>query len=214
MATVRMSDRIKTDVREEARRQFKKVNPKQDFSLELGDKIYNKYIAPLVPKIKKLKKEADIKGYFTFTKTSALDIGIESKDGEVSDNLDIPMSAEREVPSTNSGYGGSAARLNLKVNSLEAKEIRKILNFNEDVGIKKREYVNLVADNLDNFTTLNQALKAWPALEKLITDNWAIQRVHERVKRKKKQNEQRAEIELNETELNSVILTNSLLGDD
>ena len=41
-----------------------------------------------------------------------------------------------------------------------------------------------------------------------------MQRVHEKVKRRKKQDEQRAEIELNETELNSVILTNSLLGDD
>jgi len=213
MATVRMSDKLKVDIRSEAKRQFKKVNPKQEFSLELGDRIYNKYIAPLTPKIKKLDKEANLKGYFGFTKSSELDIGIETKGGEISDYLNIPMSAEREIPGS-SGYGSSAARLNLKANSPEAKEIRKILNFNEDIGNKKHEYTSLVADNLDNFTTLNQALKAWPALEKLITDNWAMQRVHERVKRKKKQDEQRAEIELNETELNSVILTNSLLGDD
>jgi len=213
MATVRMSDRLKSDIRSEARRQFKKVNPKQEFSLELGDKIYNKYFSPLIPKIKKLRKEANLKSYFYIMTTSTLDIGIETKSGEVSDNLDIPMSAEREVPGQ-SGYGNSTARLNLKFNSPESKEIRKIIDSNEDISIKKREYVDLVENNLANFTTLNQALKAWPALAKLITDNWAIQRIHEKVKRKKKQDEQRAEIELNETELNSIILTNSLLGDN
>ena len=131
MATVRMSDKLKADIRDEARRQFKKVNPKQDFSLKLGDKIYNKYIAPLIPKIKKLDKEANLKGYFGFTKSSDLDIGIETKDGEISDHLDIPMSAEREIPGS-SGYGSSSARLNLKSSSPEAKEIRKILNFKKN----------------------------------------------------------------------------------
>ena len=61
MATVRMSDRLKADIRSEARRQFKKVNPKQEFSLELGDKIYNKYLAPLIPKIKSLIKKLILK---------------------------------------------------------------------------------------------------------------------------------------------------------
>ena len=55
-------------------------------------------------------------------------------------------------------------------------------------------------------------------MEKLIAGTsdgaWVLQRVNEKVQRKKKQAEQRAEIELNETDLNSVILTNALIGDD
>ena len=54
--------------------------------------------------------------------------------------------------------------------------------------------------------------RAWPALKDLVSQD-KIDKVYEKVERKAKQQQQREAIEIQEQELNSVILTASLLGD-
>ena len=65
---------------------------------------------------------------------------------------------------------------------------------------------------VEQFTTLNQALKAWPALAKLCPPE-KISKVHEKQQRKRKEAENRAKIIPIENEINQTILTASLLED-
>lgn len=86
----------------------------------------------------------------------------------------------------------------------------RMYNDNQDRGA--RQYKDKVKETISSFTTLNQALRAWPALKDLV-DQDKIDKVYEKVERKAKQQQERESIEIHEQELNSVILTASLLGD-
>ena len=85
----------------------------------------------------------------------------------------------------------------------------RMYNDNQDRGA--RQYKDKVRETISSFTTLNQALRAWPALKDLV-DQDKIDKVYEKVERKAKQQQERESIEIHEQELNSVILTASLLG--
>ena len=68
---------------------------------------------------------------------------------------------------------------------------------------------------LKQFTTLNQALRAYPALDKLV-DADLMAKVHKKQERKRKQEAQKEKaIDLDQsTKLTEDILTASLLGDE
>ena len=91
-------------------------------------------------------------------------------------------------------------------------ELVSIREHNDKVYNGGREYKQKVQETIASFTTLNQALKAWPALKDFVPQS-KIDKVYEKVERKAKQQQQREAIEVQEQELNSVILTASLLGD-
>ena len=91
-------------------------------------------------------------------------------------------------------------------------ELVSIREYNDKVYTGGRQYKQKVQEAIAAFTTLNQALKAWPALKDLVPQD-KIDKVYEKVERKAKQQQQREAIEVQEQELNSVILTASLLGD-
>ena len=84
--------------------------------------------------------------------------------------------------------------------------------YNDNLYNGARQYKDKVRETIANFTTLNQALKAWPALKDLV-DQDKINKVYEKVERKAKQQQERESVQIHEQELNSVILTASLLGD-
>tara|TARA_R100001463_G_scaffold30691_1_gene69795 strand:+ start:991 stop:1656 length:666 start_codon:yes stop_codon:yes gene_type:complete len=221
MATVRMSDKLKWATVDEAERQFANVNKNKEISLDIGDAIYTKYVLPVVESAQSfILKHPNVKNFIRLDTASSLQIGfvIPAYDDETemtySSSNTIEMSAERTTPAAGNNNYHNHISFYIPHDCEEAIQIKEIRDYNEDIHNRAYEYRNKVSDTLDNFTTVNQALKAWPALEKLITDSWVLQRVNEKVQRKKKQDEQRAEIELNETDLNSVILTNALIGDD
>lgn len=221
MATVRMSDKLKWATVDEAERQFANVNKNKEISLDIGDAIYTKYVLPVVESTQSfILKYPNVKNFIRLDTASSLQIGfvIPAYDDQTemtySSSNTIEMSAERTTPAAGNNNYHNHVSFYIPHDCEEAIQIKEIRDYNEDISTRAYEYRNKVSDTLDNFTTVNQALKAWPALEKLITDSWVLQRVNEKVQRKKKQDEQRAEIELNETDLNSVILTNALIGDD
>ena len=92
-----------------------------------------------------------------------------------------------------------------KIISVEQRETKRLA--------KRAADVHKVEQALEQFTTLNQALKAWPALTKLV-DQDKISKVHEKQQRKRKEQQQRSKIKPIEQGLNQTILTASLLGDD
>ena len=222
MATVRMSDKLLDQAIDEAKRQFDNVNKTKEISLDIGDLVYTNYVTPVLEAAKLLRAtHPHVKNFMRFEDQTTLSVGYivpntdvnDKRDVNYTSDMELNMSAAREVPGSGARHYNTTV-FYIPFDCEEAVQIREITNFNEDRSIKRREYADKVKDTLNNFTTVNQALKAWPALEKLITDPWVLQRVNEKVQRKKKQAEQRAEIELNETDLNSVILTNALIGDD
>jgi len=92
-----------------------------------------------------------------------------------------------------------------KIISVEQRETKRLA--------KRAADVHKVEQALEQFTTLNQALKAWPALTKLV-DQDKISKVHEKQQRKRKEQQQRSKIKPIEQGLNQTILTASLLGED
>ena len=213
MATVRMSERLKYAITSEAQRQFDNVNEEKELPMEIGDKIYEKHVKPFVTEAKALIKKHNFESCLEIQEYGELQVNIISNvSKETTHRTEINMSASRECPK---GSYHDAAAIKISNVSEEGKAISAILYENEDMEQRGRDYKEKVQVAIENFSTLNQALKAWPAIKKLIPEEekWALQRVYEKVERKKKTDEQRAEIELNEAELNSVILTNSLIGD-
>ena len=105
---------------------------------------------------------------------------------------------------------GNASKVVLDCPLVEEAFNTRMYNDNQYEGA--RHYKDKVRETISSFTTLNQALKAWPALKDLV-DQDKIDKVYEKVERKAKQQQERESIEIHEQELNSVILTASLLGD-
>ena len=212
MATVRMSDRLVWGIRDEAKNQFDNINPKKEFPMSIGDAIYREKIEPFMNKVTPIIEEYNFKDALKIETHEELHIGLLGMNDTRSDSARVPMSASRNVPADR--Y--SSCTIDLEATDENAIAIKEVLKFNEDIGIRRNEYEDKVKEALEIFTTLNQALKAWPAIKKLIPDEekHLLARVYEKVQRKKKQDQQRAEIELNEAALNEVILTNSLIGGD
>ena len=105
---------------------------------------------------------------------------------------------------------GNASKAVLDCPLVEEAFNTRMYNDNQYEGA--RHYKDKVMETISSFTTLNQALRAWPALKDLV-DQDKIDKVYEKVERKAKQQQERESIEIHEQELNSVILTASLLGD-
>ena len=106
--------------------------------------------------------------------------------------------------------GYSSMSLYLPADNPLVQKIIKVQNHNRAIYNKKDAYIDKIDEALGEFTTLNQALKAWPALKDLVDDEY-IQKVHKKVPRAQKQKEQRELIESQEQELNEVLLTANLL---
>ena len=105
---------------------------------------------------------------------------------------------------------GNASKVVLDCPLVEEAFNTRMYNDNQYEGA--RHYKDKVRETISSFTTLNQALKAWPALKDLV-DQDKIDKVYEKVERKAKQQQERESVQIHEQELNSVILTASLLGD-
>jgi hypothetical protein len=105
---------------------------------------------------------------------------------------------------------GNASKVALDCPLVEEAFNTRMYNDNQDRGA--RHYKDKVRETISSFTTLNQALRAWPALKDLV-DQDKIDKVYEKVERKAKQQQERESIQIKEQELNSVLLTASLLGD-
>ena len=104
---------------------------------------------------------------------------------------------------------GNASKVVLDCPLVEEAFNTRLYNDNQYEGA--RRYKDKVRETISSFTTLNQALKAWPALKDLV-DQDKIDKVYEKVERKAKQQQERESIQIQEQELNSVLLTASLLG--
>lgn len=240
MSTVRMSDQLQRDITRKAEDMYDKAHPHQEFPEYLGNKIYKKYLKDDLENIsshvlsnmpdemsnRKLRM-AEVTDLFVTSNycihknasDNPQDYDGEPEFGEYRFNLKVVGGYEvLKMFNTGSGYNDEM-QLDLVINTDNAvpdceliAQLFKIRRENDKRADERNNYRRTVSNTIESFTTLNQALKAWPALKDLVSQD-KIDKVYEKVERKAKQQQQREAIEVQEQALNSVILTASLLGD-
>ena len=94
-------------------------------------------------------------------------------------------------------------------------KVSEIASFNRLNYFKKLRKQHKFTDTLREFTTLNQALKAWPALSKVVQEAWPekMVTVHKKTERRAQEKKNKEMMDGVAQELNTVILGGSLLED-
>ena len=219
MATVRMSRRLMSEIRSDARDKFKKVNPYKDYPS--ADAWVTENLKNKVPSFLEKTKEhfgGDFINFDRQEEISKLDIlttkivedehGVEEHQKAT---YTCPFDTYTTIPKFLSDRY-ETLRVNLPREHYLVQQCEAVERHNEACRDGEREYINKIEEALEPFSTLNQALKAWPALKDLVDDKY-VQKVYEKVPRAAKQKQQREAIEVQEQELNEVILTANLLDD-
>ena len=235
MATVRMSDELVNRLTDQYRRDYDKTSPNQEVPSSVGDTIYKHTMEVGVEKFRKLMDEVpsvktnEVENNF-FTKNSLLSVKVNAFEYSIDDDgntikeavvadEDIPLSTER----TQFGMGySSTITLNLydgdETNPDLAEAVNKVSevsSFNRLNVFNKKEKEHKFRSTLLKFTTLNQALKAWPALSKVVQEAWPekMVTVHKKTERRAQEKKNKEMMEGVAQDLNTVILGGSLLED-
>ena len=237
MSTVRMSDYLKREIRDKFDTSHKKAKPELELEGSLGDQVYNTYIGPKINILQQaavdafgdvfdtdqlFSKETSIQARVALT-TSHFGWDSEKEENTIISELDeryrlrIPLSTERLMPKGHDSHGTYSENIIFKFDRHEDKNINyicELVEYNYKLEATRKNAVGKVSDLLDKFTTLNQALKAWPALSKLV-DPEKLAKVHEKQQRKRTQNIQKemADKVVVDNDLNKTILSASLIGD-
>ena len=235
MATVRMSDELVNRLTDQYRKDYDKTSPNQEVPSSVGDTIYKHTMEIGVQKFRKLMDEVpsvktnEVENNF-FTKDSTMSVKVNAFEYSIDDDEntikeavvadeDIPLSTER----TQFGMGySSTVTLNLydgdETNPDLAEAINKVSevsSFNRLNAFNKKEKEHKFRSTLREFTTLNQALKAWPALSKVVEEAWPekMVTVHKKTERRAQEKKNKEMMDGVAQDLNTVILGGSLLED-
>tara|TARA_B100001250_G_scaffold193318_1_gene166185 strand:- start:122 stop:853 length:732 start_codon:yes stop_codon:yes gene_type:complete len=243
MATVRMADYLRHKIVTRFKELYDKSNPPIEQQPYHGDKLYETLISGKVQKLTEQVEESfgdliDTNDLLMKTDQLKLQTNImlydyEREFDEVKDThfykikekfrenevIEVPLSSSVEMFAKKDRYYSEIISLNAdseNISELAKEYIEKIKkNHQQESKRKAKRYIDSekVDETLLQFTTLNQALKAWPALSKLVPQD-KISKVHEKQQRKRKEQQQRSKVAPVEQNLNKTILTASLLGDD
>ena len=221
MATVRMSRDVQGEIKNNARTAFIKSQPFEFFTEELADRIYrDEYKNHVEPIVKQLDELENLS--FDVSKKSTYSLSLEGVDlsdyvdpksighsygpNRLYDTIQMSMSFEARF------IEDRGATISLpKENPYHAEILTKLQN-NErmlsdlDVHMEKIERV------IEACSTINQFVKAWPAGAAHVPQE-KLQKVNERSVRKQQADDRRALVEGMESDLNTSILTSSLLDD-
>ena len=235
MATVRMSDELVNKLTDQYRKDYDKTSPNQEVPSSVGDTIYKHTMEIGVQKFRKLMDEVpsvktnEVENNF-FTKDSTMSVKVNAFEYSIDDDEntikeavvadeDIPLSTER----TQFGMGySSTVTLNLydgdETNPDLAEAVNKVSevsSFNRLNYFNKQNKERKFRSTLREFTTLNQALKAWPALSKVVQEAWPekMVTVHKKTERRAQEKKNKEMMDGVAQDLNTVILGGSLLED-
>jgi len=213
MATVRMSDRLLRDIRNNAKEKYRVVNPEKEYPL--ADMFYSENIAPKLDKlVQQFSETLDNMVNYTMKNVEQInfnvDVPCDDPDRPVkTETYTCKFSSERNIPSfmSSSWYSGE---VNLPFEHEFAQQLYNISQYNKKRKEQEHTYVDKIENVCKEFSTLNQAMKAWPALKDLVPAE-KVQKLYEKVNRKAKQQQQRDFIVEQEQELNEVLLESKLL---
>jgi hypothetical protein len=239
MSTVRMADYLRREIVRKFESLYDKSNPVQKISTHVGDKMYDIFLAPKINLFLDTANEQFeglIDSEALFVTNNELNIKLNllqykrtrddvNSDDEITEyfetnvQITLPLSSEMLQLKQVDGWRDESVVLNIEKITAPASadlyldKIRKVTQAESKRKCKREVDSRKVERALTEFTTLNQALKAWPALTKLVSQD-KISKVHEKQQRKRKEQQQRSKIEPIEPGLNQTILTATLLGDD
>ena len=230
-----MSDELVNRLTDQYRKDYDKTSPNQEVPSSVGDTIYKHTMEIGVQKFRKLMDEVpsvktnEVENNF-FTKDSTMSVKVNAFEYSIDDDEntikeavvadeDIPLSTER----TQFGMGySSTVTLNLydgdETNPDLAEAVNKVSevsSFNRLNAFNKKEKEHKFRSTLREFTTLNQALKAWPALSKVVQEAWPekMVTVHKKTERRAQEKKNKEMMDGVAQDLNTVILGGSLLED-
>ena len=238
MSTVRMSDYLVEEILNEFKNSFDKANPPLEDDPKYGDLVYNAHVAPSVKAImevanRELADTCDASAMFMKRSQLQLTAPITQFSTTLEDTIesqleeDMPivasLSTEQLIPVAIRTYGvhhqyNETEPARFKISRNEDANVEYIcacIEYNSELTAKKGIATNKVKTLLGNFTTLNQALKAWPALSKLVSSE-KLAKVHTKQERKRKQelHKEIADDLVASADLNKTILAGALIGDD
>lgn len=243
MATVRMADYLRHNIVKKFKQLYDKSNPPIEQKAYHGDKLYETLLSGKIEKLNQQIVESfgniiELNELLMETdtlkiKTDMMLYDSEREYDEVKDThsykikekfrddveIEVPLSSKSLMFVQKEGYYETPAAIyvdNADIPDAAKEYIEKIKKNHQDESYRDaKKYIDSekVDETLLQFTTLNQALKAWPALSKLVPQD-KISKVHEKQQRKRKEQQQRSKVAPVEQNLNKTILTASLLGDD
>lgn len=219
MATVRMSMRLVDEIESAAKTKFNNTHDFKEQTVEIGDVAFDTHIKPNLSKFISTTKEC-FQDTINISMKEINSIQLHSSvhddddDRAYNKSFEIPLSTPYTVPKfmCASYYSDS---LDIHVTPTDPSFIKalQIDIHNNNLALKRRQFTKKITDTLNSFTTLNQALKAFPSLSDLVKPEY-IQKVNEKVNRTQKAKEQKEFAQDQLSELNEVLLTDKLLGDD
>jgi hypothetical protein len=218
MATVRMSMRLLREIEQAAQEKFNNTHDFKQQEVSNGDSAFDVHVKPNLEKFTKALEESfgslvDIK--YKEINTIKLHAKTTDEDGyERNRDFQVPMSYSVSVPEILCrSYYSDAMDLHLPATDPHFVNALQIDMHNDNLATKRRQFVGKIESTLKEFTTLNAALKAFPSLKDLVMDEY-IQKVHQKVNRTQKQKEMKEFAEDQLSDLQEVLLTDKLLGDD
>jgi len=243
MATVRMADYLRHNIVKKFKELYDKSNPPIEQKAYHGDKLYETLLSGKIEKLNQQIVESfgnilELNELLMETdtlkiKTDMMLYDSEREYDEVKNThfykikekfrddveIEVPLSSKSLMFVQKERYYEAPAAIyvdNADIPDAAKEYIEKIKKNHQDESYRyAKKYIDSekVDETLLQFTTLNQALKAWPALSKLVPQD-KISKVHEKQQRKRKEQQQRSKVKPVEQNLNKTILTASLLGDD
>ena len=218
MATVRMSMRLLREIEEAAQEKFNNTHDFKQQEVSNGDSAFDVHVKPNLEKFTKALEESfgslvDIK--YKEINNIKLRAKTTDEDGyERNRDFEVPMSYSTSVPEILCrSYYSDAMDLHLPATDPHFVNALQVDMHNDNLATKRRQFVGKIESTLKEFTTLNAALKAFPSLKDLVKDEY-IQKVHQKVNRTQKQKEMKEFAEDQLSDLQEVLLTDKLLGDD
>ena len=218
MATVRMSMRLLGEIEEAAKEKFNNTHDFKEQEVTNGDSAFDVHVKPNLEKFTKALEESfgslvDIK--YKEINNVKLHSKTTDEDGdERHRDFQVPMSYSTRVPEILcKSYYSDAIDLHVPPTDSHFINALQIDMHNNNLARKRREFVNKIESTLKEFTTLNAALKAFPSLKDLVNDEY-IRKIHQKVNRTQKQKEMKEFAEDQLSDLQEVLLTDKLLGDD
>ena len=224
MATVRMSRQVQDDIIESAKKAFRKTNPYKQFDVTLGDRLYNELYKPQTEELINKIRELDyINTDDVFETQPHISIDLEGidisehvdpskeespygRDTFYSD-IDVPMSQKQKFFNSR----GTENLLIPKGSSFHQEIVQK-LDANKLIETDLKTQTSKIQEIINVCSTVNQFLKAWPAGSVHVPQE-KLQKANERSVRRQEAESRRALVEGMESELNTTILTSSLLED-
>lgn len=238
MASVRMTNELRHDIRRKAEEAYELANPQpkpnNDYVAAVRAAIVNSPEQTYLRDIKKLGEERELDKDTRYGQNilphkpreavTGVDLRIKTLAGVVSNRdrdykdctvkFDTPLTNYLVVDGDRHRWGDPT----VWINDLHNEDKTQIIEYfethrkaDEEHTVARRNYENSIRDLVNNVTTLKQLLEIWPAAESLVPND-KIQKMHVKVTRAQRAAAIKEEVCFDPTVANQAVLTAKMLG--